>query len=175
MTNADTALDPIAYDGRTATETDALVVDSFAALDEALADSIRPSVSGNLVSSALTAGPGADGPAFVRSLTVDGVTYTYDPAGAGSLTVTGGASHGVFDTPTNQLSITTALSSRFLIDLDDGAFTYTVAPSSSLPPDGIQETVGFVISDRDGDTTGVDADGLGAEPVHPRHAREPTR
>ncbi|MEO8279611.1 MAG: type I secretion C-terminal target domain-containing protein, partial [Ideonella sp.] len=154
LTPADTAaLNPIAYNGRSATDSNALVVQNFADIDKALADSIRPSVDGNLLTGSITAGPGADGPAFVKQLTTsDGVTYTYDPANGGSIAVTGGTSHGVFDTANNTLTITTQLNSKIVVDMDDGTFTYTVAPSSSLPPNGLQEVFGFQISDRDGDT-----------------------
>ena len=153
LTATDTAaLNPIAYNGRANEEENALVVQSFADLDRALADSIRPSVDGNLLTGSVTAGPGADGPAFVKQLTIDGVTYTYDPANGGSIAVTGGTTHGVFDTATNSLTVTTALNSKIVVDMDDGGFTYTVAPSSSLPPNGLQEVFGFQISDQDGDT-----------------------
>ncbi|WP_418315391.1 Ig-like domain-containing protein [Piscinibacter sakaiensis] len=147
-------LNPIAYDGRANEEKDGIVVQSFADLDQALADSIRPRVDGNLMTGSVTAGPGADGPAFVKSLTVDGVTYTYNPANGGSITVTGGTNRGVFDTTDNQLTVTTLQNSKIAVDMDDGAFTYTVAPSSSLPPNGLQEVFGFQISDLDGDTVG---------------------
>ncbi len=161
LTAADRSfLDPIAYDGRNDAPRDALVVQSFADLDTALAASIRPTAVGNLIQGGLGGAIGADLPGFVKSITVDNVTFTYDPLannGAGSLVTSGtGGATGTFATSTNSLTITTALKNSLLIDMDDGVFTYSGNPTATLPPGGIREVFSYVISDRDGDTTGSD-------------------
>ncbi|MCP9760742.1 type I secretion C-terminal target domain-containing protein [Aquitalea sp. S1-19] len=100
-------------------------------------------ISGDL----LTDG-GADG-AYVLSLVIDGVTYRYDPSGNGAVTVSGGTSAGTFNTDGNTLTVKTALGGSFLIDLDDGVYTYTAPTSVSGDR---SESIGFTVSDRDGDT-----------------------
>ncbi|MFY9478165.1 MAG: Ig-like domain-containing protein [Aquabacterium sp.] len=155
-----TYLDPIAYDGRAVAERNGVIVSAFSQLDGVLASTVPASVSGNLLSgSFLAAGgsQGADAPGYVKSLTVNGVTYTYDPANGGSITVTGGTSAGVFDTTTDTLTITTKLADgsvggKFIVDMDGGDYRYEVPPA--VPAAGANEVLGFVISDRDGDTTG---------------------
>ena len=155
-----TYLDPIAYDGRAVAERNGVIVSAFSQLDGVLASTVPASVNGNLLSgSFLAAGGslGADAPGYVKSLTVNGITYTYDPANGGSITVTGGTSAGVFDTTTDTLTITTKLADgsvggKFIVDMDGGDYRYEVPPA--VPAAGANEVLSFVISDRDGDTTG---------------------
>jgi T1SS-143 domain-containing protein len=155
-----TYLDPIAYDGRAVAERNGVIVSAFSKLDGVLASTVPASVNGNLLSgSFLAAGGslGADAPGYVKSLTVNGVTYTYDPANGGSITVSGGTSAGVFDTTTDTLTITTRLADgsvggKFIVDMDGGDYRYEVPPT--VPAAGASEVLGFVISDRDGDTSG---------------------
>jgi hypothetical protein len=93
---------------------------------------------------------GADG-GFVQSITVDGVTYTFNPAtngGAGGITTSGGGSF-VYDGSTKTLTVdtdTNVVGGELAMVMTTGAFTFQ-------PPTGFSsESVGFVLVDRDGDT-----------------------
>ena len=142
-----TYLNPIAYDGQSGTNLNGVVVNNFSQLDSVLAGTIQNPVGGQLVSGGIVANLGADG-GYVRSITVDGTTYTYNPAGAGSLTVVG-TNRGVFDTATNTETVTTLSGGKFVIDMDDGTYKYIAPPSVTGL---IVETLNFTMSDRDGDT-----------------------
>ncbi|RZI79574.1 MAG: type I secretion C-terminal target domain-containing protein, partial [Rubrivivax sp.] len=154
-----TFLDPISYDGRSVTDRNGVIVSAFSQLDSVLAETVPTPISGNLLSgSFLMGGAGADGPAFVRTLVVNGVTYTYDPTNGGSVTVSGGTNSSVFDTTTDTLTITTrladgSLGGKFIVDMDGGDYRYEVP--GSVPAGGISEVMNFVVSDRDGDTSGA--------------------
>lgn len=141
-------LDPIAYDGASGTDTDARTVTDFAQLSDTLVEIVRASpMSGSLTTGG---GFGADG-GHVLSVTVDGVTYTYQPAAGGSIVVSGGAGAGSFDAAAAVLTIVTAGGGRFVVDMGDGAFVYTPpAGRGSTAP----ERIGFVLVDNDGDTAG---------------------
>ena len=67
---------------------------------------------------------GADG-GHVGALTINGTTYTYNPASGGSISVSGGPNNGSFTTSSNTLTVTTATGGSLAVDMDDGAFTYT--------------------------------------------------
>ncbi len=149
-----TPLDPIAYDGQQGANTNALVVTNFAQLDNVLATTVTNIVTGNLLGGDLisaTGGLGGDAPGFVQSLTIEGTTYTYSPAAGGSVTVTGGANRGVFDTATDSITITTAAGGRFIVDLDGGEYRYE---SPTTVTTAIAETFNYTLTDRDGDTVG---------------------
>src|SRR5262249_10515394 len=107
-----------------------------------------PPVTGSVLTGAESFG--ADG-GFVQSITVDGVTYTFNPAadgGAGGITTSGGGSF-TYDGATKTLTVDTdpkVLGGEVAIVMTTGAFTFQ-------PPTGFSsETVGFVLVDRDGDT-----------------------
>jgi large repetitive protein len=141
-------LDPIAYDGTgSGTNTDAIIVQNEGVIPT-LIDTVpqATAISGNLVMDG-GSGFGADG-GYVKSILVEGTTYTYDPAGGGSIAFSGGANHGVFDTATNTLTVTLQDDGAILaVDMDDGAYTYTA-------PDGAASSavVNFTLADHDGDT-----------------------
>jgi len=144
-------LDPIAYDGRAGQDRNGLVVSAFSQLDNVLASTVPEPVSGNLLSGGfLTSGVGGDGGAFVRSIEVNGVTYTFNPAAGGSISGLGAAA--TFDDASNVLTVTTSLGGKFIVDMDDGSYSYQVPPSVNSA--GAVESLNFVVSDRDGDTTG---------------------
>ena len=102
-----------------------------------------PSVSGDMITQ-----PGADG-AYLQVLTINGTTYTYDPA-SDSVTPSGGTNRGVFNTIDNVLTIATDLGGKFVVNMDTGVYTYSVP--SSLPT-ATTETLNFTIRDFDGDTS----------------------
>uniref|UniRef100_UPI0011124C09 beta strand repeat-containing protein n=1 Tax=unclassified Pseudomonas TaxID=196821 RepID=UPI0011124C09 len=146
---SDTHLDPLAYDGSTHTNTDAVLVTDLNQLNSVLSGTVQGvPVTGSLLGEGGSFG--ADG-GFVKSLVVDGTTYSYDPAanaGQGALTASGGANHGTFNTANNTLSIATDHDGTLVVNLDTGEYSYTSQTATSTL---ITETIGFTVSDHDGD------------------------
>ncbi|WP_092167369.1 Ig-like domain-containing protein, partial [Pseudomonas sp. NFACC37-1] len=142
-------LDPLAYDGSTHTNTNAVVVTDLNQLNSVLSGTVQGApVTGNLLGEGGSFG--ADG-GFIKSLVVDGTTYSYDPAangGHGALTASGGLNHGSFNTATNTLSIATDHDGTLVVNLDTGAFSYTSQTATSTL---ITEHIGYTVSDHDGD------------------------
>ncbi len=138
-------LDPVAYDGSTHTNTNAVVVANLAGLDAVLAGTVQGApVTGSL----LTDGSfGADG-GFVKALTVDGITYTYNPAAGGSMSANLPGGQGTFDTVSNSVTITTNQGGTLVVDMDNGEFRYT---PPKLTDSLVTETFGVTVSDNDGD------------------------
>ncbi|PBJ21610.1 Bifunctional hemolysin/adenylate cyclase precursor [Pseudomonas sp. ACN8] len=144
-------LDPLAYDGNSHTDTNAVVVTDLNQLNSVLSGTV---VGAPVTGSLLGEGGafGADG-GFIKSIVVDGTTYTYDPkalSGQGSLTPSGGTNHGTFNTVNNTLSIATNNSGTLVINLDTGDYSYTSQKTTSVL---ITENIGFTVSDNDGDLT----------------------
>jgi T1SS-143 domain-containing protein len=143
-------MNPIAFNGQSNENTDAVVVAAFDDLDNALAGTIQAPPAGGLATGGAFSNGGqigADG-GYVATLTIEGSTYAYNPAGGGSISVTG-TNNSSFDTATNTLTVTTASGGKFAIDMDDGSYRYS-APDSV--PASFVENVAYTISDRDGDT-----------------------
>ena len=142
-------LDPLAYDGISHTNTNAVVVTDLNQLNSVLSGTVQGApVTGSLLGEGGTFG--ADG-GFIKSIVVDGTTYTYDPkalSGQGSLTATGGTNHGTFNTVNNTVSIATNNSGTLVINLDTGDYTYTSQKTTAVV---ITENIGFTVSDNDGD------------------------
>ncbi|QHC94577.1 type I secretion target [Pseudomonas sp. R84] len=142
-------LDPLAYDGISHTNTNAVVVTDLNQLNSVLSGTVQGApVTGSLLGEGGTFG--ADG-GFIKSIVVDGTTYTYDPkalSGQGSLTPSGGINHGTFNTTNNTLSIATNNGGTLLINLDTGDYTYTSQKTTAVV---ITENIGFTVSDNDGD------------------------
>ncbi|KAE9643250.1 retention module-containing protein [Pseudomonas sp. PB106] len=142
-------LDPLAYDGISHTNTNAVVVTDLNQLNSVLSGTvIGAPVTGSLLGEGGTFG--ADG-GFIKSIVIDGTTYTYDPkalGGQGSLTPSGGTNHGTFNTVNNTLSIATNNGGTLLINLDTGDYTYTSQKTTAVV---ITENIGFTVSDNDGD------------------------
>ncbi|WP_053146389.1 retention module-containing protein [Pseudomonas sp. P97.38] len=142
-------LDPLAYDGSTHTDTNAVVVTDLNQLNSVLSGTVQGvPVTGSLFGEGGSFG--ADG-GFIKSLVVDGTTYSYNPdanGGQGALTTSGGANHGSFNTVTNTVSIATAHSGMLVVNLDTGAFSYASQTTTSTV---ITENIGYTLSDNDGD------------------------
>ena len=147
-------LDPIAFDpasGAQLADTPIIVTD-LGQLANTLVFTIPP-VTGGVLAGVVGAPPnsfGADG-GFVRSITVDGVTYAFNPAangGAGGITTSGGGSF-TYDGTTKTLTVdtdTNVVGGELAMVMTTGAFTFQ-------PPTGFSsKSVGFVLVDRDGDT-----------------------
>ena len=150
-------LDPIAYNGVTRTNLDGQVISDFNQLSSALQATVPTPAAGEILSGGLLGGTsafGADG-GHIQSITVDGVTYTYNDSASGSITVTGGTSHGTFNTATQQLSVTTAAGGTLVVNMSSGSYTYTpIATVSAIIHDGF----GFTLIDKDGDTAASTVD-----------------
>ncbi|MCX2541917.1 retention module-containing protein [Pseudomonas sp. COW5] len=142
-------LDPLAYDGISHTNTNAVVVTDLNQLNSVLSGTVEGApVTGSLLGDGGTFG--ADG-GFIKSIVVDGTTYTYDPkanSGQGSLTASGGTNHGTFNTVNNTLSIATNNSGTLVVNLDTGDYSYTSQKTTTTV---ITENIGFTLSDNDGD------------------------
>jgi VCBS repeat-containing protein len=147
------ALDPIAYDGRgTGTNTNGTVVTDLNQLINTLVATVNASpVSGTLVDGGIGVTFGADGGHF-QSLTVDGTTYTLN---GNSIVVTGGPNHQStpFDTVNGVLTVNTNVGGKIALDLtgaDVGHYTYT--PSTTSP--STTEVFNYTVVDGDGDIAG---------------------
>ena len=142
-------LDPLAYDGISHTNTNAVVVTDLNQLNSVLSGTVEGApVTGSLLGD--SGSFGADG-GFIKSIVVDGTTYTYDPkanSGQGSLTASGGTNHGTFNTVNNTLSIATNNSGTLVVNLDTGDYSYTSQKTTTTV---ITENIGFTLSDNDGD------------------------
>jgi VCBS repeat-containing protein len=140
-------LDPIAYNGQLDMDSDAIIVTNLGDLPTSLSNTVSVPMIGNLV----TDGGGqfgADG-GFVKSVTVDGTTYDYNPAGGGSIGFSGGPNNSVFNTATNSLDVSLLSGGLFSVDMDNGVYSYT--PPVGAPAD-FDETIGYSLSDADGDS-----------------------
>ncbi|MDR7056242.1 VCBS repeat-containing protein [Pseudomonas koreensis] len=142
-------LDPLAYDGINHTNTNAVVVTDLNQLNSVLSGTVQGApITGSLLGEGGSFG--ADG-GFIKSIVVDGTTYTYDPkalSGQGSLTASGGANHGTFNTANNSVSIATNNSGTLVVNLDTGEYSYTSQKTTAVV---ITENIGFTVSDNDGD------------------------
>ena len=141
-------LNPLAYDGSTHTDTNSTVVTDLNQLDSVLSGTVQGApITGSLMSGGTF---GADG-GFIKSLVIDGTTYTYDPKGnanQGSYAASGGTDRGMFDTVTNSITVKTVIGGSIVVDMDTGEFTYTPPKDSGANK---LESIGFVVSDNDGD------------------------
>jgi VCBS repeat-containing protein len=138
-------LAPIGYDGASETDLAPVIVDDLNDLTDTLV-STASSASGSLLSGANSFG--GDGGGYVKSITVDGVTYTFDPTangGAGSITPSGGS--GTYNATTKTLTVETdAGGSELAVVMTTGAFTFQATSGFT------SESVGFTLTDADGDT-----------------------
>jgi Ca2+-binding RTX toxin-like protein len=89
---------------------------------------------------------GADG-GWVQIVNVDGKTYVYDQQSDNTTGSTG--TNGTFNTVDNTWTITTAKGGKIVVDMDNGAYTYT--PPANTSGNKV-ENIGFTLIDRDGDT-----------------------
>jgi Ca2+-binding RTX toxin-like protein len=145
-----TTLQPIAYDGSSepnGAEKEAVVVTDVTQLADVLSDTVIPySVNGSLIEST-----GADKPGYVKSITIDGTTYTYNTTGSGSITWSGSnpGSNYSFVESTNVLIITTLHGSKLNVDMDTGEYLYS-SPSETFS-NSFTDVFIYQIVDSDGD------------------------
>lgn len=150
------ALNPVAWNGSTQTESSATVVTDLNQLNTVLQNTV-PIPSGNLSTGGQfrTGGQVGADRGFIQSVTVDGVTYTYITSGEASgssdpIAVSGGTDRHSYVSTTKTLVITTKAGGRFYVDLDDGTYEYRVP--GSLVTTTQTEVLSYVIADKDGDT-----------------------
>ncbi len=136
------SMNQLAYDGQTGTDTNAVHVGSFSQLDAVLAATVAAPVKGSLTDGG---GFGADG-GYVKSLSVDGTTYTFDSK-TGALSVTG-TNNSTYNATTHEVTITVN-GGKFTVDMDTGAYTYQPQYSTSLIA---SESITYTLTDKDGDT-----------------------
>ncbi|MBL8454037.1 MAG: VCBS domain-containing protein, partial [Zoogloea sp.] len=144
-------LNPIAYDGLTKTDLNASVITDFAQLSNALQATIPQSASGDILSGGLlggTSGFGGDG-GHISSITIEGVTYTYNPAGATSVTQSGGTGNGTYNATTHLLTVRTDDGGTLVVNMSTGSYNYTPRATITTP---IVDGFNFVLADKDGDT-----------------------
>jgi hypothetical protein len=141
-------LNPIAYDGIAGTSLDSIVVTSLSQLQQTLVSTVvTPPLAGDILDGGvLPANAGADG-GWIQSVTINGVTYTYDQV-HGTYDVTGGSSSGTFNSTTHEWTISTLAGGSLKMDMDDGQYVYTSSGSSTTV---ISETFDYTVIDGDGD------------------------
>jgi len=139
---SNTELNPIAYDGQTGTNTNGVRVTSFNQLDSVLNETVSSPITGSLTSGG---GFGADG-GYVKSIAVDGSTYTFNSS-TGAISVTG-TNNSTYDTSSHKLIITTS-QGTLLVDMDDGSFSFTPKNTSVAGTSSFN----YTLSDNDGDTS----------------------
>ena len=135
-------MDPVAYDGITKSDTNAVVVVNESNLPPILRDTVNANLQGNFLNSSMGngSGAGADG-GELTSFAIDGTTYFIN----GSVS---GTSQGSFDSGTKSWTLLTTAGGRLVIDMDSGDYRYT-PPIKDQPT---TENIAFTITDKDGDT-----------------------
>ena len=139
---AQSYMNPIAYDGAKKVDENATVVARIEDLPPILRDSINVNLDGNILNGTLGGGSGigADGGRFDQ-FTLNGVAYNFGG-------VAGTGSRGVYDAATNTWIVTTLSGGKFVLDMDDGKYTYT----PPITVTAMNETIGFTLLDKDGDS-----------------------
>ncbi len=142
-------LNPIAYDGMSGTSMDSIVVTDLSQLEQTLVSTVvTPPLAGDILDGGLLpANAGADG-GWIQSVTINGVTYSYDQTHDTS-GVSGGSSAGTFNTTTHEWTISTPAGGSLKIDMDNGQYVYS---SSGTTTSVIRETFDYTVIDGDGDT-----------------------
>ena len=153
ITTGAAALAPVAYDGQAQENRNGQIVTDFAQLDSVLASTLPAPISGNLVGSLTTGGSGADGGIFVKSVVIGGVTYEFTRAASGAggtLSQPGTLPAGTsFNSATGVLTVdsTATTGAKFVVDFDDGTYRFETPQRTGT------ESIGYSLSDRDGDVT----------------------
>jgi len=156
-------LDPLAYNGIDGSERDGMIVADASTLASTLLSTIDSTANGNLFGS-VDNNFGADG-GVTLSIVLDGVTYNYD-----SVVDTITPSNGGVVVAGSMLTVTTNNSGDLDFNFTTGEYNYTASQSLALNT-SVQEVIGYVSVDNDGDQTtgtvtltvarGLDTDGDG--------------
>ena len=147
-------INPVAYDGRTGTNTDAIQVLNENDLAAVLQATAIPSSSGNLLTGATPGVVGADG-GYIQAISVgplgDRSSYIWNNV-ANTLSVSndsGATNTYTWDSVNHVLTVTTERGGTFTIDMDTGDYSYR--PSATMIGT-VQEIIGFTLVDSDGDS-----------------------
>jgi len=147
--NAVTDLNPIAYNGVTGTNANAVYVPNPSNLSSVLASTVNAAVEGNLLTDASPAGSfGPDDSGYVQSITVLDTTYSLD-FGANTITRSGGTRAFSYDAPSHTLTTTDATGGTLSIDMLTGDYAFTPTVSNL----GSTSSVGFTLADLFGATS----------------------
>ncbi|WP_268800190.1 retention module-containing protein [Pseudomonas huanghezhanensis] len=142
-----TYLNPVAHNGATGTDSNAVLVTDLGQLDAVLSGTVQGAVHGSLLEGGTF---GAD-QGFIKSISVDGTTYTYNPKAyshSGGIIASGDDNHGSFDPRSNTLTVTTEHGGTLVVNMDSGVYSYTPANGVQQPQ---TENIHYVLSDYDGD------------------------
>ncbi len=138
-------LDPIAYNGSANTNTSSTVVTDLNNLTSVLVGTAQASpLLGNLTSGGSF---GADG-GYVRVLSVDGKTFTYDKA-TNAVTVGGAAGATTYTYSAGTLTLGLASGGSLAVNVNSGAYAFT---PPSVVSTALAATILFTLIDLDGDT-----------------------
>ncbi|TBO28675.1 tandem-95 repeat protein, partial [Aquabacterium lacunae] len=122
-------LNPVAYDGRFALDTNGNVVTDLSQLDAVLSNTVRAVSSGELIANGAVGTPlGADG-GRIQSIVIDGQTYTFNASAP-------------------EITVTTTLGGVLKLNMATGAYTYTAPDKLSA---NTTETFTYTLVDNDGD------------------------
>ncbi|MBI2277323.1 MAG: type I secretion C-terminal target domain-containing protein, partial [Dechloromonas sp.] len=135
-------MNPVAYNGVSGTDANAIVVANVTDLPPILRDSIIAPAGGDLLNGSLVAGSGigADG-GNLASFSLNGTTYSNGGAVSGT-------SRGTYDAATNAWTVATTAGGKFVVDMDNGQYTYTPPASTAAQ---YSEAIGYTLLDSDGD------------------------
>jgi VCBS repeat-containing protein len=142
-----TYLNPVAHNGAAGTDSNAVIVTDLGQLDVVLSATVQGGVHGSLLEGGTF---GADR-GFIKSISVDGTTYSYNPRAyshSGGVITSGGEDHGSFDPRSNTLTVSTEHGGTLVMNMDSGVYTYTPASGVQQPQ---TENIHYVLSDFDGD------------------------
>ncbi len=138
------AMDPVAYNGINAVNTNAIIVADVTQLPPILRDSIVTPTGGEIVNGSLGAGSGVGGDGgHLASFVLDGTTYFF---GSGTPT---GTNHGTYDAVENAWTVSTNAGGKFVVDMDTSQYTYTPPVTTTA---AFNEGIGYTLIDNDGDT-----------------------
>ena len=142
------ALEPVAFNGASGQQMPAIVVTDMSQLTATLVGTVNAvTTNGNLLTDATAGGFGADG-GYINQISINGQSFNYNPA-TDQVTTAGGTQQFTFVQATNVLTITTAIGASFVVDLDDGTYSYTGPASINT---NLSEIIGYQLIDNDGDT-----------------------
>jgi hypothetical protein len=133
-----------------ANDPNAIVVTDWSQLSASLQSTVGFTASGSLMSgniAGMGSGVGADG-GYIHYVTVDGVTYTFDPTAHTIVTSNGSTAN--WNATTDTLTVLTSHGGTFAVSMGTGSYTYA-APASLTVGNYYTESIGGQLIDKDGD------------------------
>ena len=146
-----TYLNPVAWNGATGSNANALIVTDLGQLSVVLSGTVQGGIHGSLLEGGSF---GAD-QGFIKSVSVDGTTYTFDPhaldqgpsQNQSGVTSSGGENHGRFNSQTHTLTVV-GEHGTLVLNMNTGDYSYTPAVGVNHE---VTENIHYVLSDNDGD------------------------